>query len=59
MKGFIYIDNCEIELGRHIGKDGLHPNEQGHCILKMNLLKCMTTFNPYLCNFLDEYESYL
>ena len=26
IKGYIYMDNCEIELERHIGRDGLHPN---------------------------------
>ena len=57
--GYIYIDNCEILLKYHNGKDGIHPNDKGLCILKMNLLKTMLSFNPYTCDFLDEYENCL
>ena len=57
-EGFTFLDNMDIVLS-HIGKDGIHPNNQGHTILKMNLLKCMITFNPYCCDFTSFYEKCL
>ena len=57
--GYVYMDNNDITVDYHIGGDGIHPNEQGHTILKMNILKCMYSFNPYLCDFYDYYENCL
>ena len=54
-EGFEFLDNLDIVLS-HIGKDGIHPNNKGHTILKMNLLKCMFTFNPYCCDFTSFYD---
>ena len=51
-EGFLYLDHSNITTG-HISKDGLHPNMYGIVILKMNLLKCFFTFNPFLCDFND------
>ena len=57
-KGYNFIDNSDIVLD-YISRDGIHPNEQGHCILKMNILKCMYSFNPYFCDFTNYYEKCL
>ena len=54
--GYYFMDNNDIVLDKHISGDGIHPNELGHVILKMNILKCMNSFNPYLCDFIDFYE---
>ena len=58
-KGYTYLDHSDIKLSCHIGRDGIHPNDEGLGILQMNVLKCMLTFNPYLCDFLEQYENNL
>ena len=57
-KGYAFIDQSDIGL-HHISKDGIHLNFKGHTILKMNILKCFYSFNPYMCDFLDLYEQFL
>ena len=58
-QGFIFLDNSDIT-NRHISRDGLHPNKYGCTILKMNILKCFLSFNPYIfCNFDDLYNEAL
>jgi lysophospholipase L1-like esterase len=57
--GYEFLDNSAVKFHQHIGNDGIHPNIEGHTILKMNVLRCMPTFNPYLCDFSNYYESCL
>ena len=57
-EGFIFLNHSDITK-RHIWSDGLHPNNQGYLILKMNMLMCFYTFNPYLSTFYDLYEKAL
>ena len=57
-EGFLFLDHSDITT-RHICHDGLHPNDFGYVILKMNILKCFYSFNPFLCNFIDFYEKAL
>ena len=57
-EGFYFLDHADITTG-HLGNDGLHCNGYGYCILKMNILRCFNTFNPYLCDFGDFYEESL
>ena len=52
-EGFLYLDHSDITT-RHISKDGHHPDKYGIVILKINLLKCFFTFNPFQCDFYDE-----
>ena len=54
-EGFIYMDQSEI-LPCHISMDGIHPNFYGTTILKMNILSCFYTFNPYFTDFDYDYE---
>ena len=55
-EGFHFLDHSDVET-RHLCGDGLHPNNQGTAILKMNVLQCFNTFNPYLSNFCEYYEN--
>ncbi len=55
-EGFHYLDHSEVTTS-HLCGDGLHPNGHGTVILKMNILYCFNTFNPYLTNFFDFYEN--
>ena len=55
LEGFIYLDHGDIS-SNHICQDGLHPNGYGKAILKMNILKCFTSFNPYFNDFYSSYE---
>ena len=57
-EGFNFINHSDIATA-HIGYDGLHVNKYGRSILKMNLLCCFTSFNPYLCNFIQFFEECL
>ena len=54
-ENFIFLDHSDITC-QHISNHGLHPNGYGHVILKMNILKCFFSFNPFLCNFEGFYE---
>ena len=58
VQNYTYMGQSNIKK-KHIGKDGLHLNRNGSIILKMNVLKQHTTFNPYLCTFENEYEEAL
>ena len=49
------MDQSEI-LSCHISMDGIHPNFYGSTILKMNILSCFYTFNPYFTDFDYDYE---
>ena len=55
-EGFLCLDHLDITM-RHISNDGLHLNIYGNTIMKMNLLKCFYSFNPFLCDF-DKFYDY-
>ena len=55
-EGLLYLDHLDITM-RHISNDGLHLNIYGNTIMKMNLLKCFYSFNPFLCHF-DKFYDY-
>ena len=55
---FIFMDQEDIT-SAHIAGDGIHPNFHGSTILKHNILSVFETYNPYLCNFITEYENAL
>ena len=38
-KGFIFIDNKNIELQQHISEDGVHLNVKGSSLLCKNIIK--------------------
>ena len=57
-KGYVFIDQTDIKL-KHLSDDGLHLNKLGISILKMNLFRIFFTFNPYLCDFENDYEKAL
>ena len=57
-EGLIYLDHSDITT-RHIGNDGLHLNYYGHVVLKMKILCCFNSFNPYICSFEPLYEKAL
>ena len=54
-EGFFYMDQSDI-LSCHISMDGIHLNFYGSTILKMNILLCFHTFNPYFTDFDFDYE---
>ena len=54
-EGFTYIDQSDIS-SSHISKDGVHLNFYGQTLLKMSLLNCFNTFNPYLNDFEYDYD---
>ena len=54
-ENFVFLDQSDITL-QHISHDGIHPNFFGRAILKMNILSCFTTFNPYFTDFGHDYE---
>ena len=58
LHGYTFIDHSDVTT-RHICNDGLHPNKPGYTILKMNLLWCFYTFNPYISDFYNDYEDAL
>ena len=55
IEGFRFMDQSDIS-SSHISTDGVHPNFYGATLLKMNILNCFLTFNPYLCDFEQDYE---
>ena len=57
-EGFYFIDQTDIER-QHLWKDGLHLNQNGSYIFRMNIMNFFNTFNPYLCSFGDYYENAL
>ena len=54
-EGFFFMDQSDIT-SRHISNDGVHLNFFGQQILKMNILSCFNTFNPYLSDFEYDYD---
>ena len=54
-EGFRFMDQSDISSG-HISSDGVHVNFYGATLLKMSILNCFSTFNPYLNNFEFDYE---
>ena len=54
-EGFVYLDHSDITTW-HLSDDGLHLNVYGHAVLKMNMFRCLFTFNPYLCDFMHLYD---
>ena len=57
-EGFIYMDQSDIT-SSHISTDGVHLNFFGQTILKMNILSCFNTFNPYFNDFVSDYDKSL
>ena len=55
---FIFMDQSDIT-GDHISSDGIHPNFYGSTLLKMNILSTFFTFNPFLSDFIEEYDTAL
>ena len=54
-EGFYFMDQSDIS-PRHISGDGVHLNFYGQTVLKMNILSCFNTFNPYFNDFEYDYE---
>ena len=56
--GYTFVNNSDIT-EQHICGDGIHPNRYGQVILKMNILLCFYSFNPYFNTFREFYEKAL
>jgi hypothetical protein len=54
-EGFWFLDQSDIT-SSHIGYDGVHLNFHGQTLLKMSILSCFNTFNPYFTDFEYDYE---
>ena len=54
-EGYNFIDQSFINYV-HLDNDGLHLNSYGQVILKMSIMECFNTFNPYLNDFIDFYD---
>ena len=54
-EGFYFMDQSDIS-PHHISGDGVHLNFYGQTVLKMNILSCFNTFNPYFNDFEYDYE---
>ena len=54
-EGFFFLDQSDIS-SSHISSDGVHTNFFGSTLLKMSILSCFHTFNPYLIDFEYDYE---
>ena len=57
-EGCIFMDQSEIS-SSHISYDGVHLNFHGQTLLKMNILLCFHTFNPYFSDFEQDYDKAL
>ena len=57
-EGFWYLDQSDIT-SSHIGYDGVHLNFFGQTLLKMSILGCFSSFNPYFTDFEHDYEKSL
>ena len=55
LEGFLYMDQSDIS-SDHVSSDGVHLNFHGQTLLKMNILSCFNTFNPYFNDFENDYE---
>ena len=55
LEGFLYMDQSDIS-SDHVSSDGVHLNFYGQTLLKMNILSCFNTFNPYFNDFENDYE---
>ena len=49
------MDQSDIS-SDHVSSDGVHLNFYGQTLLKMNILSCFNTFNPYFNDFENDYE---
>ena len=58
VEGYFFLDHSDVTT-KHLCRDGLHTNNYGHVILKMNVLRCFNTFNPFICDFENFYEKAL
>ena len=54
-EGFMFMSQSDIS-SSHISMDGVHPNFFGQTLLKMNILSCFHTFNPYFTDFKHDYD---
>ena len=54
-ENFLFMDHSDITPA-HISGDGIHPNFYGSTILKMNILSVFNSFNPFLCDFSQDYD---
>ena len=54
-EGFSFLDQSDIS-SSHISSDGVHTNFFGSTLLKMSILSCFHTFNPYFIDFEDDYD---
>ena len=54
-EGIHFLDHSDINY-LHLNDDGLHCNNYGHAILKMNILCCFKSFNGNSCKFLNFYN---
>ena len=57
-EGFWYLDQSDIT-SSHIGHDGVHLNFFGQTLLKMSILGCFSSFNPYFTDFEHDYDKSL
>ena len=51
-----FVDQSDITTA-HISGDGVHLNYHGTTVLKMNLLLTFYSFNPFICNFEEDYDN--
>ena len=54
-EGFVFMDQSDIS-SSHISMDGVHLNFHGQTLLKMNILSCFHTFNPFFTDFGYDYD---
>lgn len=55
IEGFLFMSQSDIS-SSHISMDGVHLNFYGQTLLKMNILSCFHTFNPYFIDFEHDYD---
>ena len=57
-QGYSFLDHGNVKMV-HIASDGLHLNDFGINILKMNFLCCCSTFTWEKCNFISDFANAL
>ena len=55
-EGFRFLKNDDIFLDFHMNSGGLHLNDFGTAVLKMKILRCFTSFNPFFNDFVRIYD---
>ena len=55
-EGFKFLDTKDIFLDFHLDDGGLHLNKFGTAILKMKILRCFDSFNPFFNDFVNIYD---